>query len=130
MSSQWKKRYQKEQQRRKVPSNRAALEEAKFFREQNTELTERMRHLINALSKWDIDVSWDGLRHFWSIELTESGRTKRDRAYKAEAENDKLRNLVTEMHSFITSLPSSVRDYDDPLGNWEYTMQELGIEVD
>jgi len=51
--------------------------------------------LIESLRRdWGIDASWDGLRRFWSIGLTEDGCLMRDRACKAEAENAKLREEI------------------------------------
>lgn len=67
--------------------------------------------LIESLRRdWDIDVSWDGLRRFWSIELTESGCLMRDRACNAEAENAKLRELVRDMYACIGALCSMVEN--------------------
>lgn len=57
-------------------------------------LKEREQNLVTILrNDCDIEASWDGLRRFWSIELTEGGCLMRDRACKAEAENAKLREL-------------------------------------
>lgn len=61
---------------------------------ENAKLRERMDRLLTLLrDDCGIDASWDGLRKFWSIELTEGGRLMRDRACKAEAENAKLRAM-------------------------------------
>ena len=39
----------------------------------------RYRELIRVLrDDWDIDASWDGLRGFWDIGLTDEGVRKRD----------------------------------------------------
>ena len=55
-------------------------------------LREQMERLVTLLRvDCDIDASWDGLRRFWSIGLTENGCLMRDRACKAEVENAKLR---------------------------------------
>lgn len=60
----------------------------------NAKLREQMERLVTLLRvDCDIDASWDGLRRFWSIGLTEDGCLMRDRACKAEAENAKLREL-------------------------------------
>ena len=62
---------------------------------ENAKLREQMERLVTLLRvDCDIDASWDGLRRFWSIGLTEDGCLMRDRACKAEAENAKLRELV------------------------------------
>ena len=87
--------------------------------------------LIDELrDTWDIDASWDGLRRFWSIGLTEDGCLMRDRACKAEAENAKLRELVRDMwHEGMCECGSRGKcascEYDYPT-----RMRELGIEVD
>ena len=65
---------------------------------ENEKLREQMERLVTLLRvDCDIDASWDGLRRFWSIGLTEDGCLMRDRACKAEAENAKLRELVADM---------------------------------
>lgn len=65
---------------------------------ENAKLREQMERLVTLLRvDCDIDASWDGLRRFWSIGLTEDGCLMRDRACKAEAENAKLRELVRDM---------------------------------
>ena len=62
---------------------------------ENAKLREQMERLVTLLRvDWDIDVSWDGLRRFWNIGLTDNGCLMRDRACKAEAENTNLRKLV------------------------------------
>ena len=62
---------------------------------ENAKLREQMDRLVTLLRvDCDIDASWDGLRRFWSIGLTEDGCLMRDRACKAEAENAKLRELA------------------------------------
>lgn len=64
---------------------------------ENAKLREQMERLVTLLRvDCDIDASWDGLRRFWSIGLTEDGCLMRDRACKAEAENAKLRELVKD----------------------------------
>lgn len=60
---------------------------------ENDKLREQIELLITLLrNDCDIEASWDGLRKFWNIGLTESGCLMRDRACKAEAENAKLRD--------------------------------------
>lgn len=48
------------------------------------ELAERIaafEELVEALRRdWGIEASWDGLRHFWYVGLTEEGVRKRDEA--------------------------------------------------
>lgn len=66
--------------------------------DENAKLREQMERLVTLLRvDCDIDASWDGLRRFWSIGLTEDGCLMRDRACKAEAENAKLRELAADM---------------------------------
>lgn len=65
---------------------------------ENDKLREQMERLVTLLRvDCDIDASWDGLRRFWSIGLTEDGCLMRDRACKAEAENAKLRESVKRL---------------------------------
>ena len=90
---------------------------------ENAALREQMERLVTLLrNDCDIDASWDGLRRFWSIELTEDGCLMRDRACKAEADNAKLRELVRELYE----------DQCDECDRWRYRdrLSELGIEVD
>lgn len=108
------------------------------------EQTERLVTLLR--NDCDIDASWDGLRRFWSIGLTENGCLMRDRACKAEAENAKLRELVdglrycaNESHGhgrcsvrfvdgYVTYCP--LYDVDSDTARCEALLRELGIEVD
>ena len=72
-----------------------AERDLKELQAENAKLREQMERLVTLLRvDCDIDASWDGLRRFWSIGLTEDGCLMRDRACKAEAENAKLRELV------------------------------------
>lgn len=92
---------------------------------ENAKLREQMERLVTLLRvDCDIDASWDGLRRFWSIELTESGCMMRDRVCKAEAENAELRELVRELYEMAwLEYPSAFeREF---LGR----LRELGIEV-
>jgi len=74
------------------------IEDGKAVRAENAKLREQMERLVTLLrNDCDIEVSWDGLRRFWSIELTEDGCLMRDRACKAEAENAKLREVAGVM---------------------------------
>lgn len=93
---------------------------------ENDKLREQIERLVTLLrNDCDIDASWDGLRRFWNIGLTESGCLMRDRACKAEAENSKLRELLAELYeSAWLEHPSAFEHtYAD-------RMRELGIEVD
>ena len=71
--------------------------EIERLRDENAKLREQTELLVTLLrNDCDIEASWDGLRHFWSIELTDDGCLMRDRACKAEAESAKLRELMYE----------------------------------
>lgn len=86
---------------------------------ENAKLREQMERLVTLLRvDHDIDASWDGLRRFWSIGLTEDGCLMRDRACKAEAENAKLRELVDYMTP-IALYGASEQERD--------RMRELGV---
>ena len=89
--------------------------------DENAKLREQTERLVTLLrNDCDIEASWDGLRHFWSIELTEDGCLMRDRACKAEAENAKLHKLVDYMTP-IALCSASERERDE--------LRELGVEV-
>lgn len=108
--------------------------EAEYRRMQaeNAKLREQMERLVTLLRvDYDIDASWDGLRRFWSIGLTEDGCLMRDRACKAEAENAKLLELVEDMLDCIDIQIAFERVparwmQDEFVGR----ARELGIEVD
>lgn len=99
--------------------------------DENAELREQLERLVTLLrNDCDIDASWDGLRRFWCIQLTENGCLMRDRACKAEAENERLRELVRDMWNEgmceCGSRGKCARcEYDYP-----DRMRELGVEVD
>ena len=76
----------------------AARREYMRLSDENAKLREQMERLVTLLrADCDIEASWDGLRKFWSIGLTEDGCLMRDRACKVEAENAKLRELIREL---------------------------------
>jgi len=91
--------------------------------------------LIESLRRdWDIEASWDGLRRFWSIGLTEDGCLMRDRACKAEAENAKLRELVRIAGTYCANGLCGKDDgcplyLGKPYCALSDRMRELGIEV-
>ena len=110
---------------------------------ENAKLREQMERLVTLLRvDCDIDASWDGLRRFWSIGLTEDGCLMRDRACKAEAENAKLRELV-DILCFCMQIHKRCDDCKlngakgelghDPLlacDGLHEMLKELGIEVE
>lgn len=80
---------------------------------ENAKLRERIERLVTLLrNDCDIDASWDGLRRFWTIGLTEGGCLMRDRACKAEAENAKLRELVRDYEHCTMHADCSKCEYD------------------
>lgn len=109
--------------------------------EENAKLREQMERLVTLLRvDCDIDASWDGLRKFWYIGLTESGCLMRDRACKAEAENAKLLELCGELLDNlmpeICAKAHWCRDKDwhacndDACGNYIFVIlaRELGVD--
>ena len=103
---------------------------------ENAKLREQMERLVTLLRvDCDIDASWDGLRRFWSIGLTEDGCLMRDRACKAEAENAKLRELVRIAGTYCVNGLCGKDDgcplyLGKPYCALPDRMRELGIEVD
>lgn len=121
---------------------------------ENAKLREQMERLVTLLRvDCDIDASWDGLRRFWSIGLTEDGCLMRDRACKAEAENAKLLELVIGMHMAYVETLNECESLDEGLiwecsGNidadvaksrakfkadrhrFDAALRDLGVEVD
>lgn len=56
------------------------------------ELEKRTESLLRILrDEWRIEASWDGLRHFWYVGLTDEGVRERD---EREAENERLRDCL------------------------------------
>ena len=98
----------------------------------NAKLREQMERLVTLLrADCDIEASWDGLRKFWSIGLTEDGCLMRDRACKAEAENAKLRLLVRDMYKSMNI--SCQFSHAIPAGTMAHIKNRvigLGVEVD
>ena len=105
---------------------------------ENAMLREQMERLVTLLrNDCDIDASWDGLRRFWSIELTEGGCLMRDRACKAEAENARLRAMRDTWAENDARLRELVRDmyemaYPEYPSAFDATfadrLRELGVE--
>ena len=99
---------------------------------ENAELRERTELLVTLLrNDCDIEASWDGLRKFWYIGLTEGGCLMRDRACKAEAKNAKLRELVRMMWKPFCWAQSGydvclTDEQDKAIRDF---VRELGIEV-
>ena len=99
---------------------------------ENAKLREQMERLVTLLRvDCDIEASWDGLRKFWSIELTDGGCLMRDRVCKGEAENAKLRELVEDMLSCIEIRAAFGRPPTDEMyETFAQRARELGMEVD
>ena len=97
---------------------------------ENAKLNAQLERLVTLLRvDCDIDASWDGLRRFWSIGLTEDGCLMRDRACKAEAENAKLRELVKHLYECARHNTCAVCEYADDACDFDYDMRELGVEA-
>ena len=106
---------------------------------ENAKLREQMERLVTLLrADCDIEASWDGLRKFWSIGLTEDGCLMRDRACKAEAENAKLRELAKGMYGMLATVEAILGNHDAgetprPLifgenKSFKDAMRELGVD--
>jgi hypothetical protein len=120
----------------------ASSTEVMHLESENAKLREQMERLVTLLRvDCDIDVSWDGLRRFWSIGLTEDGCLMRDRACKAEAENAKLWELVRKYAEYTSQdrcegcVCKSRCNDGDIEECWQRTeirelARELGVEVD
>lgn len=101
------------------------------WRAENAKLREQMERLVTLLrSDCNIDASWDGLRRFWSIGLTEDGCLMRDRACKAEAENSMLRELCKSMRCALADFDDKVylTALDKTLIDAGFDLQKLGVE--
>ena len=97
---------------------------------ENAKLREQMERLVTLLRvDCDIDASWDGLRRFWSIGLTEDGCLMRDRACKAEAENAKLRELLRDTLTTISWCTIDCCPSDSKKRELNARACELGIEL-
>lgn len=108
------------------PIRASVLREAADMLDEHAKLREQTELLVTLLrNDCDIEASWDGLRKFWYIGLTESGCLMRDRACKAEADNAKLRELVDE----LWALAYGYAPMESELDAARDMMRELGIEV-
>ena len=98
---------------------------------ENAKLREQMERLVTLLRvDCDIEASWDGLRKFWSIELTDGGCLMRDRVCMGEAENAKLRELCADAWHLFTE-HGAVHPCDLPVVDAvRERMRKLGVEVD
>lgn len=91
---------------------------------ENAKLREQTELLVTLLrNDCDIEASWDGLRKFWYIGLTESGCLMRDRACKAEAKNAKLRELVRDLYDFAQDAEYAT---DTEWQHYKRRMREMG----
>lgn len=71
--------------------------------DENAKLREQMERLVTLLRvDWDIEASWDGLRRFWYVGLTDEGVRKRDEREatlgRGTMTADDVRDLI-ERHS-------------------------------
>lgn len=98
--------------------------------EENESLREREQTLITLLhNDCDIDVSWDGLRKFWNIGLTEHGCLMRDRACKAEVENERLRNESERCDDWI-KLPADADGVPIHVGDELWSDNGIWVKVE
>lgn len=76
-------------------------DEVKALEAENAKLRdERARYedLVRILDReWGIEASWDGLRKFWYVGLTENGMKERD---ALKAENEKLKKRLAQYELF------------------------------
>lgn len=87
--------------------------------------------LIEALRRdWDIEASWDGLRRFWYVGLTDEGVRKRDEREatlgrgELERENAELRELVRDLYGLAwPECPGAAEAYLPRI-------RSLGVEVE
>ena len=109
-------------------------DQARSLEAENENMSESIKHfelLLEILrNDCDIDASWDGLRKFWNIQLTDGGVLMRDRANDAEAENSKLRELLKSARNCIDY--GGCKSCYGMCGGCtlDSAMRELGIEVD
>lgn len=94
---------------------------------------ERLRSyslLIDLLrDDWGIDVSWDGLRKFWYISLTEREVQARE---QLKAENDALRELVRGLWGFgfgMDTRANSIGEWFEKVDALHDRIVELGVEI-
>ena len=107
-----------------------AISENHQFKDENARLREQMERLVTLLRvDCDIDASWDGLRRFWTIGLTDGGCLMRDRACEAEAENAQLREFASKAFSMAFNFYHGAGTAED-LRELKVEYHELGVEVD
>ena len=110
------------------------------------ELSDRLDRLVALLAReHNIDASWDGLRHYWTIQLTEEGRRARDETFDTKRENADMRNLLRKLWAGIKAFGDTPYYLEVPGNNpaivelrpdwtWidecETALRDLGIEVD
>lgn len=65
--------------------------------------------LIRCLENdWNIHASWDGLRKFWCIELTEEGVKLRDKVDMLQRRNDELRTSYDKLNRELDNLAADL----------------------
>lgn len=75
---------------------------------------------------WHISASWDGLRKFWCVELTEEGVRMRDaRAERGTLTAEQVREAI-EANSWAET--SSVREFND--SSWQAIADELNARAE
>lgn len=109
------------------PIRASVLREAADMLDEHAKLREQTELLVTLLrNDCDIEASWDGLRKFWYIGLTESGCLMRDRACKAEAENAKLRERLSQR----TAKRIVVSNHDTDCATGHAECSECGGAID
>jgi len=90
------------------------------------DMEERDKLLLDILrNDCDLDVSWDGLRRFWAVRLTEDGCILRDRCVVLEAERDSLRDVIGHMAHDHCVQEREIRRLEDSVGYWQGEAENL-----
>lgn len=98
----------------------------------------RYRELVEILRRdWHIEASWDGLRKFWYVGLTEEGVRERD---ERDAKAMEAANIeIGELRALCKSMRCALKDYHDQtyltaldkiLAENGFEMREMGIGVE
>ena len=99
-----------------VPTYHAteSVAEAKELIESMPSAKEHLNDLLDALRHMGIEASWDGLRGFWFIELTEEGMRRRD-------ETERVRDLAKRMAWWL----SEATEFGGGNAGWGPVIEEI-----